>query len=132
MSKHRIMSHDDLKAEMMAVARGDQPASKDAAVASFNSVEAVSRLLTSENRKLLALIRDFQPDSIGELARLANRAESNLTRTLDKLSAMGLLSFETTGRRKKPLVNVGRIVVEIDPFTDNDRLEMHAMPLTPA
>src|SRR5690606_111697 len=93
MTRHRIISHEALKAEMQAVARGQKPAPPDAANASFNSVEALARLLTRENRSLLAISRDRKPQSIAELAKLTGRAESNLTRTLDKLGAMGLLSF---------------------------------------
>jgi predicted transcriptional regulator len=127
MTRHRIISHEALKAEMQAVARGEKPAPSDAATASFNSVEALARLLTPENRSLLAVIRDRKPQSIAELAKLTGRAESNLTRTLDKLGAMGLLTFETEGRRKVPTANIGRITVEIDPFGADDRLEMHRL-----
>jgi len=127
MTKHRIISHEALKAEMQAVARGEKPAPPDAATSSFNSVEALARLLTPENRNLLAMIRDRKPRSIAELAQWTGRAEPNLTRTLDKLGAMGLLTFETKGRRKVPAANVARIVVEIDPFANNDRLEMHGI-----
>jgi predicted transcriptional regulator len=62
MTAYRIQSHDDLKTEMMAVARGEKPAPKDAALPSFNSVDALPRLLTPENRQLLAVIRDREPD----------------------------------------------------------------------
>ena len=37
----------------MAVARGKQPAPNDAALPSFNSIDALVRLLTPENRELL-------------------------------------------------------------------------------
>jgi len=125
MTKHRIINHEALKAEMQAVARGEIPAPEDAGAASFNSVEALARLLTPENRSLLATIRDRKPQSVAELAEMTGRAEPNLTRTLEKLGAMGLLTFKTEGRRKVPRANVDRITVEIDPFGGNDRLEMH-------
>lgn len=127
MSKHRVISHEALKAEMQAVARGDIKPPADAGAASFNSVEALARLLTPENRCLLAMIRDRQPQSIAELAKLTGRAEPNLTRTLDKLGAMGLLTFKSEGRRKIPTASVGRIIVEIDPFGSHDRLELHGL-----
>lgn len=127
MSKHRVMSHEALKAELQSVARGEAPPPADAGAVSFNSVEALARLLTPENRSLLALIRDREPQSVAELARLTGRAEPNLTRTLDKLGAMGLLTFERDGRRKVPKASVARIVVEIDPFGSHDRLELHGM-----
>ena len=128
MTERKIMGLNELEAEMRAVARGEIPAPPDAASPKFESVEALARLLTPENRSLLTVIRDRKPQSIAELAQWTGRAESNLARTLDKLGAMGLLTFETDGRRKVPMATVDRITVEIDPFGGNDRLEMHAMP----
>ena len=91
---------------MKAVARGERRASADASKPSFNSVEAVVRLLTPDNRRLLALIRDRKPGSVAELADLTGRAQPNLTRTLAKLEAAGFVSMKTVGRRKAPSVSV--------------------------
>ena len=126
MTDYRIQDLAALEAEMRAVARGERPAPADAAAPSFESIEALARLLTPENRRLLALIRDSKPQSVTELAMLAGRAEPNLLRTLEKLRAAGLVRMEQHGRRKVPVPVIGRIVVEIDPYSGNDR--MHAVP----
>jgi predicted transcriptional regulator len=47
-----------LRDEMKAVARGDRRAPADASKPRFNSIEAIVPLLTPDNRRLLALIRD--------------------------------------------------------------------------
>ena len=123
MSKYKIQSLQSLRDEMVAVARGDRPAPPDAAVPSFNSVDAIVRLLTSENRQLLALIRDEKPQSVAELAEISGRAQPNLTRTLAKLQAAGLITMVATGgRRKAPTIAISKIVVEIDPCSDSDTL----------
>lgn len=109
---------------MRAVARGERSAPADAAAPSFNSVEALVRLLTPENRRLLAVIRDRKPRSVAELAELTGRAQPNLTRTLAKLEAAGFIKMKATGRRKAPSVAIRRIVVEIDPYSDRDRLRV--------
>jgi predicted transcriptional regulator len=127
MSDHKIQSLSALEEEMRGVARGEKPAPADAAVASFETVEALARLLTPENRHLLAMIRDRKPQSVAELAEMAGRAEPNLLRTLEKLRAAGLVRMEKTGRRRVPTPMVGRIVVEIDPYAANDR--MHVEPV---
>jgi predicted transcriptional regulator len=88
------------------------------------SVEAVVRLLTSDNRRLLALIRDRKPQSVAELVEMTGRAQPNLTRTLAKLEAAGFIKMKTVGRRKTPTVAIKRIVVEIDPYSDGDRLRV--------
>jgi predicted transcriptional regulator len=110
--------------EMKAVVRGARPAPADAAKPSFNSVEAIIRLLTPDNRRLLALIRDRKPQSVAELVTITGRAQPNLTRTLAKLEAAGFIRMKTVGRRKAPSVAVKRIVVEIDPYADRDRLRV--------
>jgi len=82
MTSHKIQNLKALREEMKAVARGERPAPTDAAKPSFNSVEAVVRLLTPENRQLLAIIRDRRPQSVAALAEMAGRSQPNLTRTL--------------------------------------------------
>lgn len=124
MSQHRIVSHADLRSEMVAVARGERPAPRDAGDQSFESVGALMRLLTPDNRQLLAIIRDRKPRSIAELATLSGRAASNLTRTLAKLESSGFIRMEEDARRRIPTAIVRKLVIEIDPFSQNDRLEI--------
>lgn len=109
---------------MKAVARGERSAPADAAKPSFNSVEALVRLLTPQNRQLLAMIRDRKPGSVADLVQMSGRAQPNLTRTLAKLEAAGFITMKTTGRRKAPSTSVKKIVVEIDPFSEHDRLRV--------
>lgn len=124
MTKHKIQSLRSLRDEMKAVARGERAAPADAAGPSFNSVEAVVRLLTPENRRLLAIIRDRKPQSIAELVHLTGRAQPNLTRTLAKLEAAGFVQTKSSGRRKALSTTVRKLVVEIDPYSDKDRLSV--------
>jgi predicted transcriptional regulator len=124
MSKYKIQNLQSLRAQMKAVARGERPAPADAAKPSFNSVEAIVRLLTAENRKLLAMIRDRKPGSIAELAAMSGRAQPNLTRTLAKLAAAGFVTMKAVGRRRAPTATIRKIVVEIDPYAARDRLKL--------
>lgn len=125
MTRYKVQDLRSLREEMKAVARGERPAPADAAKPSFNSVDAVVRLLTPENRALLALIRDRKPRSVADLVRMSGRAQPNLTRTLAKMEAAGLIRMKAVGRRRKaPSVTVKRIVVEIDPCSDRDRLSV--------
>jgi predicted transcriptional regulator len=124
MKRHKIQSLASLEEEMRAVARGERQAPADAAKPSFDSVDALVRLLTPENRQLLALIRDRKPGSVAELVQLTGRAQPNLTRTLAKLEAAGFIRMKPVGRRKAPSATIKKIVVEIDPFSGNDRLRV--------
>ena len=124
MTQHRIMNHTELRDEMIAVARGEKPAPAYAGTQTFESVDALMRLLTPENRQLLALIRDRKPQSIADLAEMSGRAAPNLTRTLAKLEAAGFVRMQLVERRKVPTAAIRTLRFEIDPFSQNDRLEM--------
>lgn len=116
----RIQSLGQLRKEMIAVARGSSHAPKHAGQTIVESAAALTRLLTPENRALLAEIRDHKPKSIAALARTLDRAASNVTRTLQKLEAVGLVSLEDAAGTKAPRVRVRRILVEIDPYSTRD------------
>lgn len=124
MTRVKIQGHADLRREMKAVAKGEIPAPKDASGVSFESVEALMRLLTRENRALLAVIRDKKPQSIAELSELVGRKPPNVTRTLSKLEAIGFVRMKTVRRRKIPTAAVRAFRISIDPFSENDRLEL--------
>ena len=123
MKQFKIQGHASLREEMKAVARGDRSAPADAGGTTFDSVEALMRLLTPQNRQLLAVIRDKKPQSIAELAVLTGRAQPNLTRTLGKLEAIGFVRLKNVDRRKVPTATVHSLRINIDPFSQNDRLE---------
>ncbi len=120
----KIQDLASLERQMRSVARGEQAAPADAAMPSFNSVAAVVRLLTPENRALLAIIRDLKPKSVAELAEMSGRAQPNLTRTLAKMEAAGFVRMTAAGRCIAPSVTIKKIVVEIDPCSDRDFLSI--------
>lgn len=121
--KMKIQSMQSLKKEMTAVARGERKAPADAAQTSFESVEAVMRLLTPENRFLLATIDQKKPVSIADLARLVKRAEPNVSRTLGKLEAIGFVRLrQGAGKIKIPEVAIRRLTVDMDICTQVDRV----------
>jgi predicted transcriptional regulator len=120
----KIQRMADLETEMRKVARGEMTAPADAALPSVESTEALIRLLTPDNRGLLRVIRDAKPQSVAELARLTNRAESNLLRTLGKLEAFGLLEMRTLGRRRVPTAIIGMLRLDIDPYSMSDKIEV--------
>ena len=115
MMKLKIQSMRNLKKEMLAVALGERKAPADAAQPSFESVEAVIRLLTPENRHLLAAIDKNKPKSVADLARLVDRAEPNVSRTLSKLEACGFVRLrQGVGKTKIPEVAIHRLTVDMD------------------
>jgi len=124
----KMQRMNDLEAEMRRVARGEITAPADAALPSVESAEALVRLLTPDNRSLLRTIRDAKPQSVAELARLTNRAEPNLLRTLGKLEAFGLLEMRTVDRRRVPTPIIGMLHLDIDPYAMTDKIEFSLTP----
>ena len=121
--KMKIQSMQDLKKEMLSVARGERKAPAEAAKISFESVEAVFRLLTPENRRLLATIDKQKPASVAELAKLVQRAEPNVSRTLGKLETFGFVRLrQGTGKAKIPEVAIHRLTVDMDICAQQDKV----------
>ena len=119
----KIQSMQSLKKEMLSVARGESKAPADAAQISFESVEAVIRLLTPENRFLLATIDQKKPLSVAALAQLVKRAEPNVSRTLGKLEALGFVRLrQGAGKSKIPEVAIHRLTVDMDICAQQDRV----------
>ena len=119
---YRVQSLDSLYSEMLAVARGEQKAPRHAGELSVHSPDVIVRLLTPENRELLAMIRERRPASVTQLAAWTGRAGSNLGRTLAKLEAVGLVEYEYQGRRKAPRAVDRAFVFIIDPYSLSDDL----------
>jgi len=109
---------------MVAVARGERTAPADAGRPSFDSVETLVRLLTPENRRLLGVIKKEKPESVAALAAAVGRSQPNVSRTLAKLEAAGLVAMKTEGRKKRPVVTAREIRIRIDPTANADRLEV--------
>jgi len=123
MPEPKVQSWAAFKHYLLAAANG-APAPSHAGGFIVESAEALMRLLTSENRELLRVIRDEKPESVAALARMTHRAEPNLARTLGKLEAAGLVAFRQDGKRRAPFTLARSFSVHIDPFSPNDRIEV--------
>ncbi|HME83278.1 MAG TPA: helix-turn-helix domain-containing protein [Roseiarcus sp.] len=79
------------------------------------SPEAMVKLLSPDNLALLHLIGTKRPESLRELANLAHRKESNLSRTLKKLRDAGIVDFEKgAGRTRAPRLIARRVTLDLD------------------
>ena len=67
----------------------------------FNTMASLAQVLSDQNRELLSLIAEEEPESISELARLSHRSQSILTRTLKRMEHYGLVTMKTGERGKK-------------------------------
>src|SRR5439155_310912 len=84
------------------------------AMLALESVEAALRLLTGQNRDLIRIIQAGKFNSMAELAAQSGRAESNLNRTIKKLSNLGLVRLKRErGRLVKPELAIRSLRVEL-------------------
>jgi predicted transcriptional regulator len=121
MKKVVIKSYEEFKAMTLAAAR-NEGTTMEANVHYFENVETLVRLLTPDNRALLRTIRDEKPKSVADLARMTGRAEPNLFRTIEKLTAIGLVELLDENRRKVPIAKELKFQIEINPYEDVDQL----------
>ena len=109
-----IASMTDMKARMMAVARGELTVGPDEPKLWFTSIESLARVLSDKNRLLLDLIIEQQPNSLAELEALSGRAKSNLSRTLKSMERFGLVELlKGEGGALKPHVPYEEIQLDL-------------------
>lgn len=107
-----ILSRDDYKKRTIAIARGEYKPGKDEPKIWFESVQSMAQVLSSENQKLLRIIKDKKPASLRELALVSGRNSSNLSRTLNTMSRYGIVDLLKQERALKPVVKVTDFRVE--------------------
>ena len=88
-----IAGYDRTRARTVAVARGEHEPARDEPTVWFTS-ETFTEVLSQRNRELLAMIARKQPDSLTELADLAERSEPDLLQTLTMMSCYGLVDLK--------------------------------------
>ena len=93
-----IAGYDRMKARTMAIARGEHRPARGEPTVWFTSIESFAKVLSGRNRELLETIAREKPDSLTELAEIAGRSKSNLSRTLKTMSRYGLVEL-TEGER---------------------------------
>lgn len=109
-----ILSRKDYKARTLAIARGEYVPPKGEPKVWFESVHAMSQVLSDQNRELLKLIHETHPQSLVDLAKKSGRATSNLSRTLRKMEQYGLVHFEQgPNRQLAPHVNYSGVELEM-------------------
>lgn len=98
-----IMPQDKIRERMLAIARGEyKPKASDPKIW-FTSMKSLAEVLSDENRALLRVIEEAQPDSISVLAELTGRKQSNLSRTLKTMSSYGLVEMHKDKRQVRPV-----------------------------
>jgi predicted transcriptional regulator len=67
----------------------------------FPSLKSAAEIL-DRNKDLIRIIAEEHPESVKELARISGRAESNVSRSLKRLEACGIVRMVKTGKARRP------------------------------
>ena len=106
-----IASQEDIRARARAIARGDHRPVAGEPKVWFASMRSLAEVLSDDNRALLRVIREEQPDSLSRLADLTGRASSNLSRTLRTMERYGLVEMRRKDGRVRPVVKANEFVI---------------------
>ena len=99
-----IAFQQKIRQRVLAIAKGEiTPKPSDPKVW-FTSMRSLAEVLSDENRAMLDVIRQSNPNSISELAQLTGRKQGNLSRTLKTMSHYGLVRMEKNERFLRPVV----------------------------
>ncbi len=88
-----IASYEEIKTRTMAIARGEVKVSPDDPKLWFPSLKSFASVFSDENKSLLKIIAEKDPESIAELEKLTGRKASNLSRTLKLMQGYGFVAL---------------------------------------
>lgn len=98
-----IMSQEKIRERMLAIARGDYRPSPDEPKVWFTSMKSLAEVLSDENRALLKVIVETEPQSITQLASVTGRKPGNLSRTLKTMSNYGIVDLKRVHHKVRPI-----------------------------
>lgn len=88
------MPQDKIRERLYAIAKGEIKPKPSEPKIWFTSMKSLAEVLSDDNRALLHVIKDSQPDSISSLAEMTGRKPSNLSRTLKTMSNYGIVEMK--------------------------------------
>lgn len=75
-------------------------------------MESLGKILSEKNMLLIDMIRNSEPESVTQLAKISGRAKANLSKTLNAMSRLGLVEFDIQkGGRKAPRIRYDELSV---------------------
>jgi predicted transcriptional regulator len=106
-----ILPQDQIRARMLAIARGEIKPGLEEPKVWFTSMKSLAEVLSDDNRALLRVITQAQPDSIARLAEITGRKPSNLSRTLKTLSRYGIVEMHREKNQVRPVARATEFTI---------------------
>ena len=88
-----IMPQDQIRQRVLAIARGEYKPKASEPKVWFTSMKSLAEVLSDDNRALLCVIAETEPESISALAQTTGRKPGNLSRTLKTMSNYGIVDL---------------------------------------
>ena len=98
-----IMPQQAIRARMLAIARGQMKQKPSDPKVWFTSMRSLAEVLSDQNRALLKMITETQPESISALAATTGRKPGNLSRTLRTLAQYGIVELRRERNQVRPI-----------------------------
>ena len=99
-----VMPQQQIRARMIAIAKGEYKPKPGEPRIWFTSMKSVAEVLSDQNRALLKIIRESNPESIAVLAKMTGRQPSNFSRTLKTMIRYGLVDLKREKTHLRPVV----------------------------
>lgn len=99
-----IMPQAQIRERVMAIARGDYKPKPSEPRVWFTSMKSLAEVLSDDNRALLKVISETEPESISALAETTGRKPGNLSRTLKTMSHYGIVELKREKNHVRPVV----------------------------
>ena len=98
-----IMPQDKIRERVLSIARGEYKPKASEPKIWFNSMRSLAEVLSDENRALLQVIKETNPQSITSLAEATGRKPGNLSRTLKTMSNYGIVEMKRERNHVRPV-----------------------------
>ncbi|PKB21645.1 HVO_A0114 family putative DNA-binding protein [Janthinobacterium sp. 64] len=98
-----IMPQEKIRERVLAIASGTYKPKPNEPKVWFTSIKSLAEVLSDENRALLHVILETQPESISALAETTGRKPSNLSRTLKTMSNYGIVQLKRERNQVRPI-----------------------------
>lgn len=107
-----VASQQAIRARALAIARGEHRPAPGEPKIWFTSMRSMAEVLSDDNRALLRVIREQEPESLTQLAEYTVRAPSNLSRTLKTMERYGLVELRRSVRNVQPIAMASEFVIQ--------------------
>jgi len=98
-----VLPKDKMRERVLAIAKGEYRPEAAEPKIWFTSMRSLAEVLSDDNRALLKIIQEANPDSIKSLAAITGRKPGNLSRTLKTMANYGLVEMRREKNHVRPI-----------------------------